>query len=139
MGSQVPSACPVMCGIQCKIKKMYFILYKKYEIFDKMLNFTANQETIVELIGFAHRVAGGGVRRAGPEPPRPPTSASLLSMPTADEHVKVTFVCYYKIIYFINFFNSFTLYPTHSRVGRGNLVLRHSVSEFLPNFGGIAC
>ena len=25
------------------------------------------------------------------------------------------------------FFNSFTLYPKHSRVGRGNLMLRHSV------------
>ena len=34
---------------------------------------------------------------------------------------------------------SFTLYPAHSRVGRGNLVLRHSVPHFLPNSGGIAC
>ena len=34
---------------------------------------------------------------------------------------------------------SFTLYPAHSRVGRGNLVLRHSVSHFLPNSGDIAC
>ena len=31
---------------------------------------------------------------------------------------------------------SFTLYPTHSRVGRGNLVLRYSVPHFLPNSGG---
>ena len=31
------------------------------------------------------------------------------------------------------FFFSFTLYPAHSRVGRGNLVLRHSVPHFLPN------
>ena len=36
-------------------------------------------------------------------------------------------------------FISFTLYPAHSRVGRGNLVLRHSIPPFLPNFGGIAC
>ena len=34
---------------------------------------------------------------------------------------------------------SFTLYSAHSRVGRGNLVVRHSVSHFLPNSGGIAC
>ena len=34
---------------------------------------------------------------------------------------------------------SFTLYPAHSRVGRGNLVLRHSVPHFLPNSGAIAC
>ena len=32
---------------------------------------------------------------------------------------------------------SFTLYPAHSRVGRGNLVLRHTVPHFPPNFGGI--
>ena len=32
----------------------------------------------------------------------------------------------------------FTLYPAHSRVGRGNLVLRHSVLHFLTNSGGIA-
>ena len=36
------------------------------------------------------------------------------------------------------FFISFTLYLAHSRVGRGNLVLRHSVPHFLPNSGGIA-
>ncbi|CAH0718677.1 unnamed protein product, partial [Brenthis ino] len=52
------------------------------------LDVIANQETIVELIGFAHRVAGGGVRRAAPEPPRAPTSASLLSLPPPDEGVK---------------------------------------------------
>ena len=34
---------------------------------------------------------------------------------------------------------SFTLYPAHGSVGRGNLVLRHSVPHFLPNSGGIAC
>ena len=34
---------------------------------------------------------------------------------------------------------SFTLFPAHSRVGRGNLVLRHSVAHFPPNSGGIAC
>ena len=34
---------------------------------------------------------------------------------------------------------SFTLHPIHSRVGRGNLLLRHSVPHFLPNSGGIAC
>ena len=33
---------------------------------------------------------------------------------------------------------SFTLYPAH-RVGRGNLVLRHSVPHFPPNSGGIDC
>ena len=37
-----------------------------------------------------------------------------------------------------NSFN-FTLYPAHWRVGRGNLVLRHSVPHFLPYSGGIAC
>ena len=39
---------------------------------------------------------------------------------------------------YIYFFN-FKLYPAHSRVGRGNLVLWHSVPLFLPNSGGIAC
>ena len=34
---------------------------------------------------------------------------------------------------------SFTLCPVHSRVGRGSVVLRHSVPHFLPNSGGIAC
>ena len=29
---------------------------------------------------------------------------------------------------------SFTLYPAHSRVGKGNLMLRHSVLHFQPNF-----
>ena len=33
----------------------------------------------------------------------------------------------------------FTLHPAHSTVGRGNLVLRHSVPHFLPNSLGIAC
>ena len=33
----------------------------------------------------------------------------------------------------------FTLYPVHSRVGRGNLLLRQSVPHFLPNSGSIAC
>ena len=37
------------------------------------------------------------------------------------------------------FFLSFKLYPAHSRVGRGNVVLRHSVPQFLPNSRGIAC
>ena len=34
---------------------------------------------------------------------------------------------------------SFTLYPAHNIVGRGNLVLRHTVPHFLQNSGGIAC
>ena len=34
---------------------------------------------------------------------------------------------------------SFTLYPAHGRVGRGNLVLRHSVPNFPMNSGGIKC
>ena len=33
---------------------------------------------------------------------------------------------------------SLTLYPAHSRVGRGNLVLRHPVQHILRNSGGIA-
>ena len=33
---------------------------------------------------------------------------------------------------------SFTLYFAHSRVGRGNLVLRHSFPHLPPNSGGIA-
>ena len=41
--------------------------------------------------------------------------------------------------YEIKIYISFTLYPAHSRVGRGNLVLRHSVPQFPPNSGGIAC
>ena len=36
-------------------------------------------------------------------------------------------------------FFRFTLYPAHSRVGRENLVLSHSVPHFLPNSGSIAC
>ena len=31
------------------------------------------------------------------------------------------------------------LYPAHSRVGRGNLVLRHSVPNFSLNSGSVAC
>ena len=34
---------------------------------------------------------------------------------------------------------SFTMYPTHSRVGRGILVLRHSILHFLPNSRGTEC
>ena len=34
------------------------------------------------------------------------------------------------------FFFIFTLYPVYSRVGRGNLVLRHSVFHFQLNFRG---
>ena len=34
---------------------------------------------------------------------------------------------------------SFTLYPAHIMEGRTNLVLRHSVSQFPPNFEGISC
>ena len=34
---------------------------------------------------------------------------------------------------------SFKLYPTHSGVGRGNVVSRHSVPHFPPSSGGIAC
>ena len=41
----------------------------------------------------------------------------------------------FKCIFFWGFFVSFTLYPAHSRVGRGNPVLSHSVSHFLPNSG----
>ena len=37
------------------------------------------------------------------------------------------------------FFFRFTLYPAYSKVGKGNLVLRHSALHFLPNSGGIAC
>ena len=33
----------------------------------------------------------------------------------------------------------FILYPTFNRAHRGNLVLRHSVPFFLPNFRGTAC
>ena len=40
--------------------------------------------------------------------------------------------------YFI-YLHIFTLYPAHSRVGRGNLMLRHFVPHFLPNSGSIAC
>ena len=36
-------------------------------------------------------------------------------------------------------FISFTLHLAHSMVGRGNLVLRHSVPHFLPDSGGVAC
>ena len=31
---------------------------------------------------------------------------------------------------------SFTLYPAHSRIGKGKLVLRHSVPHLSANFGG---
>ena len=48
-------------------------------------------------------------------------------------------ICTLAILHEIHFFFSFTLYPTHSRVGRGNLVLRHSVPQFPPISGGIAC
>ena len=34
---------------------------------------------------------------------------------------------------------SFTLYPAHRRIGRGNLVLRHFVTHLLPDSRGIAC
>ena len=34
---------------------------------------------------------------------------------------------------------SFTLYPSLSRVGRENLMLRHSTPHFPPSSGGIAC
>ena len=29
--------------------------------------------------------------------------------------------------------------PAHSRVGRGNIMLRHSVPHFPPSSGGVAC
>ena len=53
-------------------------------------------------------------------------------------------IIYYNILssvkQFMNiFFYTFTLYPAHSNVGRGNLVLRHFVPHLLPNSGGIAC
>ena len=38
-----------------------------------------------------------------------------------------------------NKYISFTLYPAHRRVGRGNLVLTYSVPHFTPNSEGIAC
>ena len=41
----------------------------------------------------------------------------------------VEFFAYVKIYVFI----SFTLYSVYSKVGRGNLVLRHYVPHFLPN------
>ena len=47
--------------------------------------------------------------------------------------------CIYNIIIIIGISISFTLYTTHSRVGKGNLVLRHSVPHFPPSSGGIAC
>ena len=31
------------------------------------------------------------------------------------------------------------MYPAHSRVGIGNLVLRHSIPPFSPSSGDIAC
>ena len=45
----------------------------------------------------------------------------------------------FRLDFFILSFISFTLHPAHSRVGRGNLVLRHSVLYCPPNSGGIAC
>ena len=36
-------------------------------------------------------------------------------------------------------FCSFTLYPAYSRVSRGILVFRHSVSDAPPNFQDITC
>ena len=49
------------------------------------------------------------------------------------------------LIFLLNFFDfytryyiSFKLYPAHSRVSRGNLVLRQSFPHFLPKSGGIA-
>ena len=47
--------------------------------------------------------------------------------------------CYYCDCFIQKNQISFTLYPAHSRVGRGNLVLRDSVPHFLPNSGAIAC
>ena len=43
------------------------------------------------------------------------------------------------LLYYFFFLSASRYIPTHSRVGRGNLVLRHSVFYFLPNSGGIAC
>ena len=43
------------------------------------------------------------------------------------------------LAYWYIFFISFTLYPAYSWVGRGNVVLRHSVFNLSPNFQGIAC
>ena len=34
---------------------------------------------------------------------------------------------------------SFTLYHAYSRVGKGKVVLRHSINHFPPNFQGISC
>ena len=39
----------------------------------------------------------------------------------------------------MNFYISFTLYPAHSWVDRGNLVLKQSVPHFPPNPEGIVC
>ena len=44
-----------------------------------------------------------------------------------------------EVLLYVNIIWSFTLYPAHSRVDRGYLVLRHYVPHFLPNSGGIAC
>ena len=48
---------------------------------------------------------------------------------------------YYKWVLCFNFniLYNFTMYPTHSGVGRGNLVLTHSVPQFPPNFIVFAC
>ena len=37
------------------------------------------------------------------------------------------------------FFHSCTLYPVHNRVGKDNLVFKHSVLHFPPNSGSTAC
>ena len=53
--------------------------------------------------------------------------------------VYIWWVCvHYMLFSTVNKNVSFTLYPIHNRVGRGNLVLRHSVTHFLLNSGGIA-
>ena len=43
------------------------------------------------------------------------------------------------IILMVVFFFYLHAVSAHSRVDRGNLVLRYSVPHFLPNSGGIAC
>ena len=52
-------------------------------------------------------------------------------------YVYVTLLSFF-ILYIIQKI-SFTLNPTHDKVVRGNLVLRHSVPYFPPSSGGIVC
>ena len=67
---------------------------------------------------------------------------AVCSCPTVPQRIKWKYTINRKhriTIFYNNQSISFTLYPAHSRVGRGNLVSRHSVPHFLPNSEGIAC